>query len=290
MFPRPHPMAFQVLAVGAAALTLAAVTGCGGRADVSQSISTTAGAWTGSSSDGSTVYGLVLQDNGTSRWLTTNMLMADAYFTLTGSALSGDAFIYTMGSPVAAGTAGYWTLGGTGSTGPRLQATQLIPAEQVKGANGTPVNGTTFTLRPDPSGNVTTSLDTLAGTYTATAAQCSSGQPATLTVAAGGTLTGGDGNGTLIDGRIAQVASQFNAYSVSFTYTPTAGVGIDPVTMEGYAYYRPGATPTLIMMADNGVQQYSGIYARATAAADRASGAQAREEGSAGQAKVAAAP
>jgi len=242
---------------GAAALLLTALAACGGRSGSPRSVPAMAfaGAWAGQDGSGQPIYALVLPD-GTTRWLAGTTMTA-GMLTQQGGTLEGSVYQFTAGPPSA------------GSSGPRKLAAQgeaagalLLLALADDAGDLTP-----YAFLPDAAANGAVLPAALAGSYTA--ATTTAGVAASITLSATGALTGTSHDGTLA-GTFAPVfpgatgANVPNAFTVSFTYTSTAG---GEAALTGLACYRPGTAPQIILMADNGTVQYSGVFTQAATGA-----------------------
>jgi len=235
------------------ALLAGALMNCGGSSSSSPAAPppppsvSLAGVWTATDTRNTTYHVLVLPTSLTFRSLDSNMLQGSGKFTLSGSALGGTITVFptaalaSIGYPVQQGT-----ISGTGSASAITDTITL--------AAGT----ATTSLAPDTPNNGTVQLSALAGTYAADAANTASSAGGTLTLAADGSLTGSDPGGTLT-GTLQQVAAGLNAFNAAITYTPA---GAAPKAYAGLAFYRPGASPSIVVMTDNGTGQLAGIFTK----------------------------
>jgi len=244
--------------LGGAALLLALMPACSGSKSRGPAPFPITGAWTGTATGGGTSYALVLAD-GTARILDADTSMASASLTMQGNALAGDVDLYNPQSPIAVSTGPTAsTASGTGS------ATAFTPTF-------TPSSGTawSYALTPDTAANVAVQLATLAGTYSATTT--SAGEAAAITVTSDGSLIGSSGTGGTLAGILTATANGANSFTVTLTYAGNGGKLSKNLT--GLAYYRPGTTPQIVLMTDNGNVQYSAVFsASAVAAVEPAAG------------------
>ena len=238
-----------------AALLLATLAACGGRSTgaITPPAIPFAGAWTGQDGTGQAIYALVLPD-GTTRWLDGTTMTA-GMLAPQGGNLQGSVYQFTAGPPSAA-SSGPQQLAVQGS----VASTLLLPV-LTNSANAL----TPYAFLPDNPANGVILPAALAGTYSA--ATTTAGVAASITVSADGALTGTSSDGTLT-GTLVPVfpgpsgAPVTNAFSATFTYTST-GAGGGEAALTGLAYYRPGTTPQIVLMTDNGTVQYSGVFSQA---------------------------
>jgi len=206
-----------------------------------------AGVWTATDARNTTYHVLVLPTSFTFRSLDSNMLQGSGTFTLSGSTLGGAITIFPTAALVAIGyPVQQGSISGTGSASAITDTVTL--------SAGT----ATTSLTPDTGSNGTVQLSALAGTYAAESTATASAIGGTLTLAADGGLTGSDPAGTLT-GTLQQVAPGLNAFHAAISYTPA---GAAAKVYAGLAFYRPGSSPSIVLMTDNGMGQLAGIFTK----------------------------
>ena len=241
----------QGLTLGAAALALALMPACSGKSSGPSAVLYT-GVLTGTDVGGGTMYGVVLP-TGATRWLAGDLSMVSTTLSLKGSALQGTASLYSPTLPLAS------------SSGPQqLTVTGTSDAASLKAvltnSSGT---ATTYSFTPDTAANTSVALATLAGTYTATTT--SGSEAANITISSDGGLVGSSGSNGLLAGTLTAAPNAPNAFNVTLTYTAVGGSPSQSLT--GLAYYRPGNPAQLVLMADDGTSEYSGVFGASAAAA-----------------------
>jgi hypothetical protein len=260
---------------GIAIAALAALAACGGKKSSSPAPNLN-GAWI-EQIGSDTVFALI-SPSGSYRTLlvapnpddtlaASNMNMYSIALQQNGTALSGTGAWFSSALPGASGTSnGSVTLTGTASS------TSFTTTTTTRTGTGTD------NFVPDPSNTTQAALSTLQGTYTTSvgygsfAQSTDTGVIGTLALDALGNLTGTLGTGTIqgnVVGTLTPAASGQNLYTVQFTFVPLAGgtAPVTPVQYSGSAYYRIGATPSLVLISDNGATQISAVFSLSTAAA-----------------------
>jgi len=259
----------QFLSLGGLALALTAMVACGGKSSSpSPTISALAGSYTGTTIEGGDVYAVILPGTGASRMLQVNNAMYSGLLTWNGSTLGGTISEFLPGSPTAPSAANAVTVSGSMSS-------NVLNVVATDGSG----NVVSQALIPDGTSMTAVPLAGMAGTYEAPANLASNGLGGAFNVAADGTVTGSDTVGTY-SGSFTAVASATNTYTASFTYTPD-DTTLSPVKFSGVAMYRSSSNiPWVVLMADSGATQYSGVFSLMgpTPAAEKAAQIKAKME------------
>jgi hypothetical protein len=229
-----------------------AISGCGGGGGGDVAPSTTAeGLWVGSTNNGRTIAGIVL-DDGT-YWVLYSLIGNSAVIAgaVQGSGTSQNgSFTSTNGKD--------FNLEGLGINDVTVNASYVMK-QSFNGTVRYTATGdqVTFTSSYDTNYDLTPSLNIIAGTYSGTAATTGGMEFATVTVSSSGALTGSSASGCNFSGTVSPRA-RGNVYNVSVTF----GGGVcanGTSTVDGIAYY-DAATKQLYSAALNSPRSNGFIY------------------------------
>ena len=220
---------------------MTALAACGGGGDSGSpaapgsgtGISTAEGLWTGTTNNGRSATGIVL-DNG-SFWV---LYSVQGNSTVLAGAVQGTSSMAAgMFSSTDAKDA---NLEGLGILTARV-AGSYVARQSFNGTVTYPTLGqsVTFTTTFNPAYDVTPSLATIAGAYTGTAAVVKGAETATVTIASSGLLNGVGATGCRFGGT-ATPRAKGNVYDVSVTFA--GGVCTNGTsTVAGVAYFDTAA-------------------------------------------------
>jgi hypothetical protein len=218
------------------------VAGCGGGGGseapaAAVSAGTAEGLYIGTTSNGRTITGIVL-DDGTYYVMYSvpnNPAVIAGAIQGTGTSSNG-SFTSTNAKDI--------NLEGAGIINGSVSAS-YVQRQSLNGSityTSSPSN--TFTSTYSADYELTPTLTALAGTYTGTAASPAGAESATLTVTAGGAITGAGASGCTLTGTVAP-RSQGNAYDATITFggapclaantTVTGGIYFDAASKRAYA-------------------------------------------------------
>jgi hypothetical protein len=221
---------FSVLAV-----VIAALSGCGGGGGDSppaSATSTAEGLYTGTTTTGRNVTGLVL-DDGTYYVLYSQISNANVIAGVVQGTGTSNAGTFSSGN------ARDFNLEGLGVLSASVSA-NYVAKQSLNGAVAYSAGGTTsFTSNYDATYEAAPSLAALAGSFSGQVASSAGTESATVAVSSAGVISGSGASGCAVSGSVSPRA-RGNAFNVSLTFGGTPCLFANQ-TLSGVAYFNSAA-------------------------------------------------